>query len=41
VFGGPPGGAGAPGGGQAQQGSRAGSTVDGRWDPSRGVNFGR
>jgi programmed cell death 6-interacting protein len=41
VFGGPPGGASASAGGQSQQGSRAGSTVDGRWDPSRGVNFGR
>jgi programmed cell death 6-interacting protein len=25
----------------APQGSRAGSAVDGRWDPARGVNFGR
>jgi programmed cell death 6-interacting protein len=41
VFGGPPGGASASAGGQSQQGSRAGSAVDGRWDPNRGVNFGR
>jgi programmed cell death 6-interacting protein len=26
---------------QGAQGSRAGSAVDGRWDPARGVNFGR
>jgi hypothetical protein len=26
---------------QSAQGSRAGSAVDGRWDPARGVNFGR
>lgn len=43
VFG-APGGAGASGGAppqQASQGARQGGAVDGRWDPSRGVNFGR